>query len=60
MVALFQEAEEVLGRAEEGLATLLLQNQSPQTCRLGIMDMTGLLLKQSTIIIEFHINCHFK
>lgn len=42
--ALLHEAEEVLGRAEGGLDTQLLQNQLLQSCLLGIMDMTGLYL----------------
>ena len=39
--ALLHEAEEDLGRAEEGLGTQLLQSQWPQSYHLGIMDMIG-------------------
>ena len=41
VVLLLEEGEEVLGRAEEVLATQLLQNQWLQGCHLGIMGMTS-------------------
>ena len=40
-VLLHEEGEEVLGRAEEVLATQLLQNQWLWGCHPGIMGMTS-------------------